>query len=88
MPDPVVTAAIPSVISVLQALQAFVKNLGTDPLQVAVKFPGAVQVLIGTVEMQLPVLADSEFGAVQTDVNGKIAGWITQLQSKVPPASA
>lgn len=81
-PNPVVVAGAPSIIAVLQALQTFVTNLGTDPLQVSVKFPGALQVLIGSVELQLPVLASAEFGALQTDVNSKIAGWITKLQGK------
>jgi len=81
-PNPVVTAATPSLIAVLQALQAFVTNLGTDPAQVAIKFPGASQILIGTVEMQFPALASSELGALQTDINTKIGGWITKLQGK------
>jgi hypothetical protein len=81
-PNPIVTAATPSLIAVLQALQAFIVNLGTDPVQVPAKFPGAVQVLIGTVEMQFPALASSELGALDTDINSKIAGWITKLQGK------
>lgn len=62
-------------------MQAFIANLGTDPLQVAVKFPGAAQVFLGTVEMQLPALASSEFSALQADVNAKISAWITKLQA-------
>lgn len=79
-PNPIVSAAVPSLVSVLQALQTFVANLGTDPAQVAVKFPGALQVLIGNVELQLPALAASEFTTLQADANTKIAGWITSLQ--------
>jgi hypothetical protein len=85
MTSQIETAAIPAVVAALKALQQFITNLGTDPLTVAAKFPGAVQVLIGTVEMQLPTLADAEFTAVQADVNTKISGWITKLQ---PPAAA
>ena len=81
-PNPVVTAAVPEVVAVLQALQAFVTNLGTDPAQVAIKFPGALQVLIGQIELQLPVLAVAEFTALQSDVNTKISGWISALQAK------
>jgi hypothetical protein len=81
-PNPIVSAAIPEAIAVLKALQEFITNMGTDPAQLAIKFPGAVQVLIGTVEMQLPALASSELGALQTDVNTKIAGWIASLQKK------
>jgi len=80
------TPVIPSAVAVLQAVQAFITNLGTDPLQVAVKFPGAAQVFIGTVEMQLPVLAQSEFSALQSDVNTKIEAWITKLKAQTPSA--
>src|ERR1700679_4107977 len=55
-PNPVISDAEPVAIAVLKALQVFIANLGTDPLQVAVKFPGAAQVFLGTVEMQLPAL--------------------------------
>ena len=79
-PNPVVTAAAPSLIQVLEAVQTFVINLGTDPLQVAAKFPGALQVLIGTVELQLPSLASAELSTVQGEVNTKIAGWIASLK--------
>lgn len=80
MSDPIVQAAVPSLIATLQALQAFITNLGTDPMQVPAKFPGALQVLLGTVELQFPALAQSEFGALQQGANAKIADWITQLQ--------
>lgn len=85
-PNPVITAietaAAPSLVVVLQALQTFISNLGTDPMQIPTKFPGALQVLIGNVELQLPALAASEFGALQTEANTKIAGWISKLQPK------
>lgn len=80
-PNPIVAAAAPSLIPVLQSLQTFITNLGTDPAQVPAKFPGALQVLIGSVELQLPALAVAEFSALQTDANAKIAGWITSLQA-------
>jgi len=80
-PNPVVAAAAPSLINVLTAVQTLITNLGTDPTQIAIKFPGALQIFLGTVEMQLPVLASSEIGALQTEVNNKIAGWITSLQA-------
>jgi hypothetical protein len=78
-PNPIVSAAEPTAIAVLKAIQTFIANLGTDPLQVAVKFPGAAQVFLGTVEMQLPALAQSEFSTLQTEVNTKIAAWIAKL---------
>lgn len=80
--NPLESAAIPSAIVVLQALQTLFTNLGTDPAQVAAKFPGALQVFLGTVEMQAPALASSELNALQTQINSKIAGWITSLQAK------
>jgi hypothetical protein len=54
-----------------------------------VKFPGALQVLLGSVEMQLPALATAEFGAVQLAANDKIAGWVKSLQAMAatPPAA-
>jgi hypothetical protein len=79
-PNPIVAAGAPSLVAVLQALQQFLANLGTDPAQVALKFPGALQIFIGTAEMQLPVLASSEFGALQTAANAKIASWIASVQ--------
>jgi hypothetical protein len=81
-PNPIEVAAIPSAVAILQAVQAFMNNLGTDPLQAGVKLPGALQIFIGTVEMQAPTLASSEFGALQTTLNSKIAAWITKLQAK------
>ena len=78
--NPIVAAAVPSLVSVLQALQTFVGNLGSDPAQVAVKFPGALQVLIGSVELQLPALATSEFTALQADANTKISAWIAAVE--------
>ena len=79
-PNPIVAAAVPSLVSVLHALQTFVANLGSDPEQVAVKFPGALQVLIGSVELQLPALATSEFTTLQADANTKIGAWIAAVE--------
>lgn len=81
-PNPVLVAAAPSLIAALQAVQTFISNLGTDPAQVAIKFPGALQVLLGSIEMQLPGLASSEIGAVQTAANARIAAWIASLQAQ------
>lgn len=81
-PNPIVAAAAPSAIAVLQALQAFLANLGTDPTQVPVKFPGALQVFLGSVELQAPALATSELSALQGVANTKIASWIAALQTK------
>ena len=82
MTDPVVEAAVPSLVAVLQGVKTFVSNLGTDPAQVPLKFPGALAVFLGTVQLQFPALASAEFGALQTDVNGKIDSMIAKLQGK------
>jgi hypothetical protein len=46
-----------------------------------VTFPGALQVLLGDIELQLPALANSEFGVVQTAAQSKIAGWQASLKT-------
>jgi hypothetical protein len=80
-PNPFEQAAIPSAIQIVEALQAFFTNLGTDPTQWAVKLPGAAQVLLGTVELQGPALAIAEAGALGTAVNTKLAAWLSTLQA-------
>lgn len=80
-PNPITAAAAPSLIMVLQAVQQFLTNLGTDPALVVAKFPGALQVLLGTAELQLPILASAEFGALQVAANTKITAWIKSLQA-------
>lgn len=80
-PNPILVAAEPALVASLQALQTFITNLGTDPTQVAVKFPGALQILLGSVELQLPALASAEFGAAQAAAQSAIGGWITKLQA-------
>lgn len=81
-PSPIVSAAVPEVVAVLQALQQFLLNVGTDPTKFALTFPGALQIFIGQAELQLPILASAEVGAVQTAANAKISSWITSLQAK------
>lgn len=78
--NPILAAATPSIVAVLQAFQQFIANMGTDPAQLAVKFPGAVQIFLGTAELQLPAVEAAELGAVQADVNAKVAALIAKLQ--------
>lgn len=80
--SPIEKAAIPSAIAVLQAVQQFVTDLGTDPTKWALNLPGAELKLLGTIQLQVPTLLVSEGSAVQTEVNTKISGWITSLQAK------
>jgi hypothetical protein len=83
-PNPLLVAAAPSLENVLTALQTFLANLGTDPALIAAKLPGALQVLIGTIELQGPVLASSEIGSAVSLVNTKIESWIASLKALTP----
>jgi hypothetical protein len=84
---PVEQAAIPSVVAVLQAVQQFIANMGTDPMQWTLKFPGALVALQGAVMLQAPLLANAEGAAVSAQVNDVVAGWITKLQAAQKPAA-
>lgn len=79
-PNPALVAAAPSLIAALQAVQTFVTNLGPDPTKWPLTGPGALQVLAGTLELQLPTLVNAEAGALTTALNTQIAGKIAQLQ--------
>ena len=87
-PNPVLVAAAPSLIASLQALQTFVTDLGPDPVQVPLRFPGASAKLLGSLELQLPALLASEYGAAQAVVNTQIGSLITKLQTAVTPPAA
>lgn len=93
MTDPLVTslgqAAIPEAVVVLQAFQQFVTNINLSDLPtVGARIPGALQVFAGTVELQAPALISAEVGTLATDVNSKVAGWISSLQAKLAAAAA
>lgn len=86
-PNPIVVAAVPSLLAVIAALNQFFANIGTDPVQISAKLPGAAKVLLGTIEMQLPGLAASEVGALEAEINTKLASWATSLKAlQVQPA--
>lgn len=80
MTNPVVTAAAPEIIAVLQAAQTFINNLGPDPTKFVITAGPAAQVFLGSVGLQLPAALNAEWGAVQTDINGKLASAIASLQ--------
>ena len=84
-PNPALAAAAPALIAVLEAIQQFSTNIGADPLLWSIKVPGALTVLLGTVQLQLPVIAQAEAGVLQSDVNAKVASWIASLKA-LPPA--
>lgn len=80
-PNPFEEAAIPSAIAICQAFQTFNANMGTDPTRWGVNFPGAVQVFLGSVELQGPAVAQSEAAALSAAVNAKVAAWIAALEA-------
>ena len=86
-PNPLATAAAPELIAVLQAIQTFNTNIGPDPTKWTLNLPGALTVLLGTVQLQVPALATAEVGAIQGEVNTKLAAWITSLQNLGKPAA-
>lgn len=88
-PNPFVSAALPGLIAVVTALEAFDNAMGPDPAKWGLNFPGAKLILTGTVLQQLPVLATAEGGAAIAGLNGVYAGWITKLQAmQTPPPAA
>ena len=84
---PIEQAALPSAVAVLQAVQAFITNMGTDPAQWALKFPGALVALQGAVMLQAPLLANAEGAAVSAQANSTVAGWINKLKAAEKPAA-
>jgi len=77
----IVSAAAPSLIAVLQAIIQFEVNIGPDPLQWPVKVKGAFDVLLGTIELQIPGLVAAEAGAIEADVNSRLNAWIAKLKT-------
>lgn len=86
-PNPLLVAAVPSLLAVIAAIETLVTNVGTDPAQIAVRWPGALNVFLGTVEMQLPALASSEIGAARAAANAKLTAWATSLKALQAPAA-
>ena len=84
---PLEQAAIPSAVALLQAVQAFIGNMGTDPAQWTLKFPGALVTLQGAVMLQAPLLANAEGAAITSQANAVVGGWITKLQAAEKPAA-
>ncbi|HZO21034.1 MAG TPA: hypothetical protein VFB37_00935 [Steroidobacteraceae bacterium] len=88
-PNEAVVAAAPILVNVINELQSFVNTVLTgDPAQIALRFDGAAKVLIGQIELQLPVLATSEIGVVNSDINAKLASWKNSLNALSAPKAA
>lgn len=88
MNDALKQAALPSAVAILEAVQGFLHNLGTDPVVAVAKLPGAFLVLQGQIAMQAPVLVGAEFGAVMGAAQSGLAGMIAKAKAaEVPPAA-
>lgn len=87
-PNPILVAAAPYIVTALQAAKTLIANLGTDPAQVAAKAPGALAVFVGTLEMELPGLAASEIGAVQTALQARLDALIASAQAAAAAPTA
>jgi hypothetical protein len=84
--DPIVasieSAAAPSAINAIQALQTFVTNMGTDPAKWVINYLPAKLQLLATLTAQLPQLEVAEVTAVDTAINAALAGLVTKLKAK------
>lgn len=86
--NPVLAAAAPSLISVLEAVNQFESDIGTDPAQWPVKVPAAKLKFLGTVGLQLQPLIGAEVLAGEAVINSVTASWITKLQALIPAKTA
>jgi hypothetical protein len=83
--NPVLSAAAPSLITVLQQLETMVTTITTgDPALIAARVEPALQIFLGQVMLQLPGLESAELSAVQTTINTKIGSLIASLQKLTP----
>lgn len=72
-PNPGLVAAVPAFKASIAAVRQFLANLGTDPLLVPAKMPGAVAILIGTAQLQVPVLVNAEWGVATAAADAELA---------------
>jgi hypothetical protein len=87
-PNPFEQAALPFAKSVITNLQALVNGLNADPVIAAGQLPGALQVLLGQIQMQFPSLGSAEFGAAKTVVSTQLSGVLTKLDALSAAAPA
>lgn len=88
-PNAALVAAAPILVNVIGQLQNFFSTVLTgDPALIPQRFDGASKVLLGNIELQLPGLATAEIGVVQTDINTKLASWVTSLSALTAAAPA
>jgi hypothetical protein len=74
-------AALPSAVQILTAVEAFLGNLGTDPVKAVARLPGAFLVLQGQIALQGPALVDAEFGAVMTSAQSSLAAMVAKAKA-------
>jgi hypothetical protein len=87
-PNPFETAALPFAVYVVTSLQALVNSLDPNPVTAAGQLPGALQVLLGQIEMKFPSLAAAEFGAAKGAISTQLSGVLTKLNSLQAAAPA
>ena len=80
-PNPVLSAAAPSLISAVQAIQQFVTTIGPDPAQWPLKVLPAQTVLVGQLGLLLPQVEVAEVGAGFTAANVLMNSWIAKLKA-------
>jgi hypothetical protein len=85
--NPAEIAAIPTARAALAAVKAFVANMGTDPAQWALKYPGSSIILLGTLQNLAPSLLVAEGAALQTVVSTQIDSWDATLAAAQAPAA-
>ena len=85
-PSPYLSAAAPSLITVLQEFQTFTSTVLTgDPVLALARFIPAADIFLGQITLQLPGLAVAELGAANTALNAKVGELIAKLQPLVKP---
>jgi membrane carboxypeptidase/penicillin-binding protein PbpC len=87
-PNPFLVAGAPEFIVILQAAQTFVKNLGTDPTKLPITAGPALQVFLGTAGLQIPALANAEFGVVQSGAISQLGNAIEKIQAATSAAAS
>ena len=87
-PNPVLVAAAPAIKNALLAVNQFAVDIGPNPAQWALLVPGALQKLLGTLEMQIPLVATGEAGALQAMVQQKVNELIAKLAAATGTALA
>ncbi len=83
--SPALVAAAPALDAVLAAMGTFLANLGPDPTKLPVTLPGAFDIFMGTVKLQLPAVINAEWGVVQSDGQAKVAELRKALAAAITP---